>query len=97
MGDVGKLREDESELGEEAEQLSRHGLDVVLAADDDEARDLVANQNLITDRDGVLHAVEPLGHLEIKRGGGAPADRRGDDDGVGPMHQRLIDLIHLIR
>ena len=46
---------------------------------------------------GVLHAVEPLGHLEIERGGGAPADRRGDDDGVGPVHQRLVDLIHLVR
>ena len=96
MRDVGKLREDEAELGEEAEHLARDALDVVLPADDDEARDLVADQHVVVDGDGVLHAVQPLRHLEIERGGRAPADRRGDDDGVGPMHQRLIDLVHLV-
>jgi hypothetical protein len=43
MGDVGKLRKDEAKLREEAEHLAGDGLNVVLAADDDEARDLVAN------------------------------------------------------
>ena len=96
MRDVGKLRKDEAELGEEAEHLPGHRLDVVLSADDDKARHLVADQHLIAGRHRVLHAVEPLGHLEIERGGRAPADRRCDDDGVGPVHQRLVDLIHLI-
>jgi ligand-binding sensor domain-containing protein len=37
------------------------------AADNDEARDLIADQHLIADGDGVLHAVETLGHLEVER------------------------------
>jgi hypothetical protein len=36
-GDVRELREEKAELGEEAEQLAGHRLDVVLSADDDEA------------------------------------------------------------
>ena len=67
MSDVGKLREDEAELGEEAEHLTGDALDVVLTADDDEAGDLVADQHLVADRDGVLHAVQPFGHFEIER------------------------------
>ena len=54
-------------LGEEAQHLAGDALDVVLPADDDEARDLVADQHLVADGDGVLHAIEPLGHLEIER------------------------------
>ncbi|MBX9772918.1 MAG: hypothetical protein K2Y71_00790 [Xanthobacteraceae bacterium] len=52
MGDVGKLREYESKLGEETEHLSGDALDVVLAADDDEARDLVADCLPRTSRSG---------------------------------------------
>ena len=43
VGNVGKLRKDKSELGEEAEHLAGNRLDIVLAADDDKSRDLVAN------------------------------------------------------
>ena len=40
--------------------------DIVLAADNDEAGDLVADKHAVADRDGVLHAVQPLRHLEIQ-------------------------------
>ena len=40
MRDVRELREVEAELGKEAKHLARHALHVVLAAGDDEARDL---------------------------------------------------------
>jgi hypothetical protein len=66
VGDIGKLRKDEAQFGEETEHLARHRLNVILATNDDEPRDLVTNENLIVDRDRVLHAVQPLGHLEIK-------------------------------
>ena len=45
MGDIGKLRKMEPKLREEAEHLAGNPLDVVLAADDDEGRDLVADQH----------------------------------------------------
>src|SRR6476659_6054097 len=44
MSDIGKLREDEAELGEETEHLTGDALDVVLAADNDKPGDLVADQ-----------------------------------------------------
>jgi hypothetical protein len=66
-GDIGKLRKDEAEFGEETERLACDRLNVVLPADDDECRDLVANENLIADLDHVLHAVQPVGRLEIER------------------------------
>ena len=50
----------------------------------------------LCDRDLVLDAVHPLGHLEIERGRRAPADRRCDDDGVGPVHQGLVDAVELV-
>jgi len=65
VGDIRKLREDESQFGEETEHLACHRLNVVLPANDDESRDLVTNKNLIADRDCVLHAVQPLGHLAL--------------------------------
>src|SRR5260370_19874285 len=66
MSDKRELRKDEAELGEEAEHLAGHHLDVVLAADDDEARSFVANEDAVGNRDLVLDAVHPLGHLEIE-------------------------------
>jgi len=38
MRDIGKLREDEPQLGQEAEHLAGDRLNVVLAADNDEGR-----------------------------------------------------------
>ena len=43
VGDIRKLREDESQFGEETEHLACHRLNVVLPANDDESRDLVTN------------------------------------------------------
>ena len=34
--------------------------------------------------------VHPLGHFEVERAGGAPANRRGHEHHVGPVHERLI-------
>src|SRR5258708_25261016 len=45
MRDKRELWKDEAELGEEAQHLAGNHLDVVLAADDDEARNLVANED----------------------------------------------------
>ncbi|MDQ6702857.1 MAG: hypothetical protein M3Z96_06990 [Pseudomonadota bacterium] len=59
VGDIGKLRKDEAQFGEETEHLACYRLNVVLPTDDDESRDLVTNENLIADRDGVLYAVQP--------------------------------------
>ena len=67
MRHVGKLRENEAQFGEEAQHLAGDALDIVLAADNDEACDLVADQYLVADGNGVLHAVEPFRHLEIER------------------------------
>src|SRR5215471_9468543 len=66
MSDKRKLRKDEAELGEETEHLAGDHLDVVLAADDDEARNLVTDEDTVGNRDLVLDAVHPLGHLEIE-------------------------------
>src|SRR5215813_2869604 len=66
MRDKRELWKDEAELGEEAKHLAGDHLDVVLAADDDEARNLVANEDTVGNRDLVLDAVHPLGHLEIE-------------------------------
>lgn len=43
MRDVGELREVKTKLGEEAEHLTGDALYVVLSADDNEGRDLVAD------------------------------------------------------
>jgi hypothetical protein len=51
MSDKRELRKDEAKLGEEAEHPAGNHLDVVLAADDDEARDPVANEHTIGNRD----------------------------------------------
>ena len=96
MGDVGELRKQEAELGEESQELAGHGLDVVLPADHDEARDLVADQHAVAGRDLVLDAVHALGHAVIQRAGGAPADGRRDEDDVGPVHEGLVDLVELV-
>src|SRR5215831_18415259 len=96
MRDERELRKDEAELGEEAEHLARHHLDVVLTADDDEARNLVANEDTVGNRDLVLDAVHPLGHLEIERRRRAPANRRCHDDRVRPVHEGLIDAVELV-
>ena len=93
---IRKLRKYEAQLGEEPQHLAGYCLNVVLASNNNEPRDLVADQNLIADRDRILHAVQPFGHLKIKRRGSAPANRRSDDDRIGPMYQGLVDLIHLI-
>ncbi len=45
VGDIGKLRKDEAQFGEETEHLARDRLNVVLPSDDDESRDLVTNEN----------------------------------------------------
>src|SRR5215831_9018692 len=66
MRDKRELRKDEAELGEEAKHLASNHLDVVLAADDDEARNLIANEDTVGNRDLVLDAIHPLGHLEIE-------------------------------
>src|SRR6516165_10631186 len=66
MSDKRELRKDEAEFGEEAEHLAGNHLDVVLAADNDEACNLVANEDTVGNRDLVLDAVHPLGHLEIE-------------------------------
>src|SRR5262249_52438236 len=65
MSDKRELRKDEAELGEETEHLAGDHLDVVLAADDDETRNLVADEYTVGNGDLVLDAVHPLGHLEI--------------------------------
>src|SRR3974390_2420379 len=57
VGDKGKLRKDEAELAEEAQHLPGDRLNIVLSADDDEARHLVADENTIVKGDGVLHAI----------------------------------------
>ena len=43
MSDKRELRKDEAELSEKAEHLAGNHLNVVLTANDDEARNLVAN------------------------------------------------------
>src|SRR6185312_16618069 len=80
----------EAELGPEGEHAARHGLNVVLAAGDDEGGDLVGDQPAIVDGELVLNAVEPLGHLEIEGRCAAPADGRGDEHDVRPVHQSLV-------
>ena len=96
VGDVGELREEEAELGEEAQHLAGDRLDVVLAAGDDEARDLVADEHAVGDGDLVLDAVHPLDHLVVERAGRAPADRRRHEDDVGPVHEGLVDAVELV-
>src|SRR5438128_803022 len=65
MSDKRELRKDEAELGEETEHLAGDHLDVVLAADDDEARNFVADEDTVGNRDLVLDAIHSLGHLEM--------------------------------
>ena len=66
-----EMRKREPQLGQEAEHLPRHRLDIVLPANDNEAGDLVADQHLVLDRHRVLHAVQALGAGAIL---GADAD-----------------------
>ena len=55
------------------------------------AATLLRIRTVVADRDLVLDAVHPLDHLEVERAGRAPADRRRDQDHVGPVHERLVD------
>ena len=96
MGDVGKLWKQKAELAEKAEHLAGHLLDVVLAADDDEAGHLVHDELLFFGGNVDLYAVQPFDHLEIERRCGAPTDRGRDDDRVGPVHEHLIHLVELV-
>ncbi len=96
VGDVGELREHEPELGEEAEHRSRHRLDVVLAAHDDETRDLVPDEDAVVCRELVLDAVQALGHSEVQRARRSPADRCRHEDDVRPMDHRLVDRVELV-
>ena len=57
MGDVRELGKEEAEFGEEGEHRAGDALDVVLAADDDEAGNLVPDQLLFLGSDVDLHAV----------------------------------------
>src|SRR5260370_15846083 len=95
-GDKRELRKHEAELSEEAQHLAGNHLDIVLTADDDEARNLVTNEDAVRDRDLVLDAVHSLGHLEIERRCGSPANRRRDDDCIRPMHESVVDAVELI-
>src|SRR6266446_3132404 len=96
MGDKRELRKHEAELSEEAQHLAGNHLDIVLTADDDEARNLVTNEDAVRNRDLVLDAVHSLGHLEIERRCGSPANRRRDDDCIRPMHESVVDAVELI-
>src|SRR5262245_47744665 len=87
----GKLWEMETKLREETEHLARDTLHIVLAADNDEARHLVADQHTVMCRHLILHAIEPLGHAEIERARLSPADRRGDKCDIRPMDERFVD------
>ena len=44
----------------------------------------------------VLDAVHALDHLVVEAARAAPADRRGDQDHVGPVHDALVDLVQLV-
>src|SRR6516162_58858 len=96
MSDVWKLRKYKAELREESQHVTGHCLNIILSPNNDEPGNLVTDQNVIPNRDRVLHAVQPFGHLEIEGGGCAPANWRCDDHRIGPMHQGLVDLIHLV-
>ena len=93
VGDVGELRELYAKLGEEAEELAGDGLHVVLAAGDDEAGGLVLEQVAVGEGLLVLDTVHALDHLVVQTRRGAPADGRGDEVDVGPVHQGLVDRL----
>src|SRR6185503_10207198 len=76
--DERELRHEVTDLAEEHHHLPGDRLDAVLAAGDDESRDLVADQHLVVESDLVLDAVHALDHLVIERTRRAPADRRRD-------------------
>src|SRR6185437_1421352 len=57
MRHIGKLRKKKAELGKEPEHLARDRLDIVLAANDDEAGYLVADQHVVARGNCVLHAI----------------------------------------
>ena len=94
--DEGKLRELTAELGEEGQHLAHDCLHVVLAAGDDQGHDLVAQQMPVGRRLLVLDAVHALDHLVVEAARAAPADRRRDHDHVGPVHDALVHLVHLV-
>src|SRR5688572_5557580 len=94
--DERKLWELAAELREEGENLPDHRLHVVLAARHDERDDLVPQQVAVRERLLVLDAVHALNHLVVEAAGAAPADRRRDDDDVGPVHDALVHLLHLV-
>jgi hypothetical protein len=96
VGDVGELGEEEPELGEEAQHLPGHRLHVVLPADHDEARHLVADEDAVPRGDLVLDAVHALGHAVVERARRAPADGRRHEHDVGPVHEGLVDAIELV-
>src|ERR1017187_5479968 len=96
MCDQRKLRQIKTQLREKAQQLSGHALDVVLSARDDEADDLLVDEHAVFDGDLVLHAIQPLGHPEVKRTGVAPVDGRRQQHYIRPMHQRLVNLRHFV-
>src|SRR5262245_1333169 len=91
-----ELRKDAAHFAEEAHHLPDDTLYVVLTADDDEGRDLAAQQHAVRDRDLVLNAVHALDHLVVERARAAPTDRRRNENDVGPMHERFVDAVELV-
>ena len=96
MRDVGKLRELAADLRKKTEHLSGHALHIVLAAGDDEGRGLVLQQVPVGDGLLVLDAVHALDHLVIQAARCAPADRGGDQQHVGPVHEGFVDAVELV-
>jgi len=96
MGDIRELWKYKSELREETQHLTGNRLNIILSADNNKSGDFVTYENLIANRYRILHAIEALSHFEIEGRSGTPSYWRRYDDGVSPMHQGFIDLIHLI-
>ena len=84
------------EFAEERQHLPDDGLNIVLSACDDEGRDLVLQQVPLVQCFLVLYAVHALDHLRIQAAGRTPADGRGHEDHVGPVHHAFVHLIHLV-
>ncbi len=96
MRDERVLWELAAKFGEESEHVADDALHIVLAARHDERRHLVPQQHARGDRFLILDAIAAFNHLVIKRARGAPADRRRDQNDIRPMHESLVDAIHLI-
>ena len=60
------------------------------------AATLLRISTLLLMRDLVLHAVHALDHLVVERTRRAPADRRRDQQDVGPVHGHLVHLVELV-